>query len=415
MIKQFFIGNGENLTKKTYLWTILSGLVYSGSSYVMFLVCSQVLGATQAGVYSIAVSIGQQLVTIGYFNMRTFQVSDVREQFSFADYLTSRVFTSLIMLVVGILWIVWGGYGREKAAAIFLLLLFKIGESMADVFQGLYQQKDRYDISCRTVFYETLLFLAAFIIAAVVTRSLLPTLAALAATYLLSLVIIDGQLVRVFSSFRMRLNLEKQKKLLVACLPLFINSFLLMYINNAAKYAIDTYETADDLAKFNALFMVAYVITLFASFVLKPLITSLSLHYAEENYSAFFRIIWQQMLWIFLITVICEIGAYLLGVPVLSWISGLDLSGCRELLCLMLAGGALNAVYQVFQYTIIIMRKQYACLAGCIGAALVTLICVPRMVSSMGIWGGAAGYLLSMAVLSGIYFVMVVYYYKRRK
>ena len=319
------------------------------------------------------------------------------------------------MVIVGVIWIIIGGFEREKAIAVVLMMFFKVGESMADVFQGLYQQKGRYDVSCREVFYQTLFFLVAFVITAALTRSLLWTLFVMAAVYLLSLVVIDGQLVRVFSSFRMKFDFHKQLKLLLACLPLFINSFLLMYINNAAKYAIDAYEAADELAKFNTLFMIAYVITLFAGFVLKPLITGLSVHYATGNDKAFFRSIWQQMFWIAGITVVCEVGAYFLGVPVLSWVSGLDLSGCRELLCLMLAGGALNAVYQVFHNVIIIMRRQYACLAGCVGAALVTVAVVPYLVRTRGIWGAAIGYLISMGVMAGIYLVMVLVCAKRRK
>ena len=52
----------------------------------MSMAVSNILGARQAGIFAIAMTVGNQLVTIGYYNMRTFQASDVTEKYSFADY-----------------------------------------------------------------------------------------------------------------------------------------------------------------------------------------------------------------------------------------------------------------------------------------------------------------------------------------
>ena len=98
--------------KKTYFWTVLAGMLYAGSSFVMSLGVSNVLGAAAAGIFAIAMSIGNQLVTIGYYNMRTFQVSDVLEKYSFGDYCASRLITTAAMAVVGVIWIAAGGYPR---------------------------------------------------------------------------------------------------------------------------------------------------------------------------------------------------------------------------------------------------------------------------------------------------------------
>ena len=68
----------------------------------MLLFVTHLTNAYEGGVYSIALAIGQQLVTIGYFNVKTYQASDIKEKFTFSDYLVNRFVTTFLMLLIGI-------------------------------------------------------------------------------------------------------------------------------------------------------------------------------------------------------------------------------------------------------------------------------------------------------------------------
>ena len=148
MITRVFMPPDGGTLKKTYFWTVLAGMLYAGSSFAMSLGVSNILGAAAAGIFAIAMSIGNQLVTIGYYNMRTFQVSDVLEKYSLGDYCASRLISTAAMVIVGIIWIAAGGYRGAKMAAIVLMIGFKVCESISDLLEGRYQQKSRYDVSC---------------------------------------------------------------------------------------------------------------------------------------------------------------------------------------------------------------------------------------------------------------------------
>ena len=81
-------------------------------------------------------------------------------------------------------------------AAIVLMIGFRMCESVSDLLEGRYQQKNRYDVSCRAVFVKTALYLAGFVVVLLVTRNLLMAIAALGIVYLISVVVIDGTLIR---------------------------------------------------------------------------------------------------------------------------------------------------------------------------------------------------------------------------
>lgn len=410
MITRIFMPPDGGTMKKTYFWTVLAGMLYAGSSFVMSLGVSNVLGAAAAGIFAIAMSIGNQLVTIGYYNMRTFQVSDVLEKYSFGDYCASRLITTAAMAVVGVIWIAAGGYRGEKMAAIVLMIGFRMCESVSDLLEGRYQQKNRYDVSCRAVFVKTALYLGGFAVVLLVTRNLLMAIAALGIVYLISVVVIDGTLIGAFGGLKIHFSWMKQRSLMISCLPLFVNSFLTAYVINASKYAVDRYYSNEYLGMFNALYMMAFVVNLFSGFVLKPLITPLSVKYNEGNYHAFSGIIRRQLLIIGAVTLICVAGAYVLGIPVMSWLSGIDLDGHRAALCIIIAGGAFTAVYQLLQYAIVIMRHQFTCLLGCAVTAGLTFVFTPVLVKRYAIMGGAVSYLCSMALMSLAFLVIFIYY-----
>lgn len=416
MIRKLFLPEKQkNKLRKTYVWSVLSGGLYSTSTFLMFWVTTFFCGAYEAGIFTMAMSVGQQLVTIGYFNVRTFQVSDVRQAYSFADYFLFRILTCLAMAATGMVWMFAGGFQGEKLAATAILLVFKVAEAFADVMEGLYQQRDRYDGAARAVFWETLLFLGTFALTLALSRSLIPALCVMTGVYLISVIVIDGSLVGVYERLRLKMHWEKQRRLFFACLPLFLNSFLVLYINNASKYAVDSLAGSRELAYFNIIYMPAFVINMLGGFLLKPMLSSLSLRFQQRELAGFCGILRKQALYIGAVTALCVGGAWLLGIPVLSFIYQTDLTGYRQELCVLVLAGAFSALYLMFQYALIIMRHQYASLVGCTVTAAAAWICIPRLVGRWGVSGAAWGYLMLMILISLIYFGMMMYYYRKEK
>lgn len=415
MLDRIFMPKNSDSLNMIYLWTILAGLTYAGSSFVISLATSNVLGAEISGTLTIAMAIGNQLVTVGHYNMRTFQVSDVIEKYSFSDYCASRIMTVGAMLLGGVGWVLIKGYTKEKALIVGMLVLFKAGEAVSELFEGRYQQKERYDVSCRVVFFKTVLYLGSFILCLVLTHSLLIATTVLAFVYLLAIAIIDGRLVRQFEIGHITFRWDKQKKLMMACLPLFINAFLTAYILNGSKYAMERYYSGTLTGTFNVLYMMAFVINLFASFMLKPLLSSLSSKYAHGDIKGFAKMMKWQFWAIVGITFVCLGGAYVLGTLVLSMLSGIDLSSYRMELCIMLAGGAFTALYQLFQYAIVIMRHQFSSLVGCGVTAVLIFFITPVLVQRYAIMGAAISYLCSMTVMFLIFLCFYIYYLKKEE
>ena len=70
----------------------------AASTVLMLMVVTRTMGAAAGGVFSLAYAVEQQLMVIGHFEIRTYQVTDTEEVFSFGVYLAARIITTVLMI-----------------------------------------------------------------------------------------------------------------------------------------------------------------------------------------------------------------------------------------------------------------------------------------------------------------------------
>lgn len=401
------------------MWTALSVGLFAGSSFLMLMVTSWWLGVYWAGVFSIGLAMAQQMFTVGCFCVRRFQASDVDEEYSFSSYLNARFVTCFLMLVVGVFWIMTGIpsgvniFDSDKAKPFLWLLLYKASESFSDVLGGRYQQKGRFDVSCKIMFFKTLGALLAFCATMYVLRNLSVALFVLFIVHILLTILLDGMMISQFDMRLKRLLPKKTFLLLLSCLPLAIDSFLRMYINNGSKFAIDIVMDKESVAIFSTLFMVSFIMSIFSEFILNPHVTILAEAFKAKHFEKIRKIINKQLLFILSFGLGGIIVSYLCGVEVLSFIFKINLVPYRVEFCVLFMGGILLALFYLTQLLLIIQRRQLWCLPGVVSSALFVFLFANRFVYKIGVMGGAIVYAISMAIMFCFGVVFVVLFLKK--
>jgi O-antigen/teichoic acid export membrane protein len=105
-------------TREIYFWNMMGSLSNALSSFVFLMIVSRTLIDKQSDIFSLGFSIAQLMFTVATFQMRIFQATDVKEEFSFGKYFGFRVISSVIMLVV--LWT----YNRYFIKTVYLSILW---------------------------------------------------------------------------------------------------------------------------------------------------------------------------------------------------------------------------------------------------------------------------------------------------
>ena len=121
------------------------------------------------------------------------------------------------------------------------------------------------------------------------------------------------------------------------------------------------------------------------------------------------KLIWFQTGIVAGITVVCMIGAYLLGIPVLSVLYNTDLSAYKKELLVLLLGGGFLALSGLLATIITIIRFQDSLLAGYVAVAVLACMLSGEAVERYLVMGAAGLYLVLMAVLCLIFTVLLIY------
>lgn len=389
-----------------FVWNTMAGLVNASEAVILLMVATRTNGLEDAGILTIAFAIGNLMMTIGRYGVRNYQVTDVEEQLPFSAYFTHRICTVLLMESVTGVYLIYScffnDYSAYKCLTILLVCAIYMAESMEDVFWGLYQKNGRIDIGAK-------IFIGRWGLHLIITS------AGLLFTHKLVLSLfwgfLAGALVSILANRNIASEYYKGKffqwggvaHIFYSCFPLFVVAFLTNYVSNAPKYAIDKYMSETDQACYGYIAMPVFVVMLFGSFVYQPILTDFADEWKEKKMQALRSRILKIVFIVISLTVVCFVGAYLCGIPILSVLYATDLTSYKkELLILMVAGGGLGLV--TFESTLLtVIRKQNITMSGYILIALLAKILFGYIVRMRGLLGAAELYAALMWMLSLFY------------
>lgn len=397
-----------SIERAAYVWNTASGLLNAFQSVIMLMVLTHVCDVVTAGVFTIAYANANLFLNLGKYGVRNFQVSDVSEKYDFRAYHAARVVSVLAMVACGAAWSVWSaltvGYTLDKFLVIVMMLLFKAIDAYEDVYHGNYQQHGRLDVGAKVLTFRMASMIVVFAGLIALTRDLL---LALTVTTVFTGAFFVGETIWVRRRFGLPANHASGAArsagawaLLKECFPVFLAAFLLFYIGNAPKYAIDAVMDDVAQAQYGYIAMPVFVVGLLANFIYNPIIASLADDWAAGSRDRFARRFALQTLVIVGITLACVAAAWLLGVPVLNVLYNTELAPYRGDLLVLLVGGGFLAAATLFTTGLTIIRWQSKLIPGYVAVSLAALLLCSPAVQAAGIDGASWIYLALMAVLT---------------
>ena len=409
---------------------MVGSMLNAFQSVIFLMIITRVVGLTEAGIFTIAYADANLFLNIGKYGMRYFQVSDVNQQFSFSVYKRSRYITTFLMFVVSFVFLQYSansnGYSLHKSLVIFWMCLFKMVDSIEDVFHGGLQQAGRLDIASKMLTIRMLSTIVVWTVVLLITDDQMWAIA-IGTIYTLFCFVWMIWLVRDY--FYLGENSQSKKvndelstfnkstdsvmKLLYVTFPLFISAFLSFYIGNAQKYAIDAELNDQMQACYGFIAMPVFVVGLLNNFIFNPVIAELSHMWNDHDIYNFMKRSFKQMGYVFIITLICLAGAWLLGIPVLSWLYSTDLSSYKVELLVLLLGGGFLGLSGLLQTLITIIRMQKYLIIGYGITALLAFLLSNPVVRKYEIRGASILYLLLMIALSAAFLVLFVWEVRR--
>lgn len=400
----------HKVNKSAFIWNTVGSISNALPSLIYLMIVTRTVGASDAGVFALAFANAQLMLTIGRYGMRAFQSTDIKGRYSFGVYLSSRIVTSAAMLTVCIIYILANGFSLYKSQIIFWVCMLKMIDALEDIFHGVLQVNDKLDTAGKLQTIRNVFSMMVFLAVLSYTGNLLFACVFTSITSFALCLAINIYFVRKIEKIEICFSVRLVKQLLTECFPLFATSFLSLYIYNVPKYTIDRYLAEEVQTYYGIIFMPAFVINLLSEFVFKPLLTYMADLWTSMRTNELLHTIMKLLAGIAVITVAIVSIGFLLGIPVLSFVYGIDLADYKSELMLLLLGGGFGAAVWLLNNVMTTIRKQKGLLMGYAVASVFTSVASTFLVQRLAVTGAAVSYLCTVSLLFMILTIMLLYY-----
>jgi len=387
-------------TSRDFMWNSIGlgawGMVFP----LLTIIVTQLVGLELAGMFSLAFVTATLLMIVANYGVRTFQVSDLDESHSFADYQVSRWITCAAMIAIGLLYCNVRGYTGDMFLISIGVYLYKMVDGLADVYEGRLQQMDKLYLAGISQTIRSVSVLVVFTLFLLITHNLGGASIAMGVTAVVSCVIVTIPLALFETPASRRMRISSVKRLFVECAPLFVALFLYAFIDNMPKFMMEGVLTYDNQLFFNALYFPAQAILMTVGLIYKPLLVKMAAAWADvEHRNRFDIFIIVMVVVILAITGVAAVLMNWIGIPIMSFLYGTDFEPYRQLSLIMLAAGGVTGIIDFLYQVITVLRKQQVVMRLYLMTFICSLFVPVLMINMTGLTGAVMSYLVLMSIL----------------
>ena len=395
--------------KKDYIWNSIGSFLQSAISPILLIVITRLNGVGDSGLFSFAMSLSVVFWAISLWGGRTYQVSDVKKEFSSGDYIVVRFISSLIVAVFSISFCILSGYDLIKTELIMVLVSFKILESIADSMYGVLQIHNKLYIVGISLTMKSVFGFMLFTLVDILTKNIVYGALSIFIVNIAVVIFYDIPLMKHVESVGLtKKNIMQAGKIMKKTAEVFVVVFLTMFSLNIPRYFLDKYHY-DQIGYFGIMAMPITLLTLFISFVLQPNVVNLSELLKKKKIKEFTKIVSKIDFITFTLGILFVVSSYLIGVWALNTVFGIDINNFRIDLTIMVIGAVANAFVSIYVNLLIILRRFkgqfYTLLVTNILAVILSIYLIDRL--------AMLGSVLVFMIISFLQAIILLFIYKR--
>lgn len=404
-----------NNTKKNVIWNMIGTTANAFNSLFFMIIVTRINGLKDSGIFTLAFSLACLFCFIGNYEGRVFQVTDVKQDFSNKEYIVHRISSCLLMMVTVLIYCLIMKYDAYKMSVTFALCFMKCCEVFSDVFYGVLQKNDNLELVGKSLFFKSIASILVFVVLDMVTKNLLISCVGLDLIWLVVLFLYDIPKTKKLIQKEEKISLTNIIKLYKDGFFSFSILFLAVYLVNAQKYALDGIVAESLQAIFGIVLMPATIISLACQYLLQPILNTIANLYALGQKKEFNILIFKSSLLILAFGFACVIGAYLLGIPVLNILYGVDISDYKLCLILIIVGAIFYSLSTLVSAALTTIRHTFVQFIVYSVTSLFALFVSKLFIIKFSLIGASFAYLLCMFIQFLLYLFIYIYIMRKQE
>ena len=396
------------VSKKNFVWNMIGTTISSFNSLFFLIIVTRINGIYNAGIFGFGFSFACLFYIIGVYSGRVFQVTDTDKDNDSFSYVNNHLISCFLMLVLTLIYSFIRGYSFYKSAIVFLLVLFKALEAFSETLYAVIQLQNNLFKVGISLFFKAIIGLIFFAFVDLYTQNLILSILSLVIVNSLIIVLYDFKNTKLKIK-EYRFNFKKVRKLFIIGFWPFLFTFLNLYVINLSKYIIDFVCTSDIQTIFSILVMPATVISLFAQFIIHPVLLNVKSLIRCGDIKNLSLLIKKIVLLIVAFGIVSIVLLYFIGIPILNFIYGISLDSYRLCMVLVLIGSILYSIASVLSSVLVACRKV---ISQTVIYIILSVICTCisfLFIRHSHINGAIYSYLISMCLMFIAFYALTYY------
>ena len=125
-----------------FSWTLIGNAVYAATQWGILVALAKLGSPEHVGGLALALAVGAPIVLFSQLHLRAIQATDSSDAYTFGTYLTLRLLTTPLAVLLVAAVALSGNYGTETAATLFLVGIMKAADAVSDVYFGAWQKAE---------------------------------------------------------------------------------------------------------------------------------------------------------------------------------------------------------------------------------------------------------------------------------
>lgn len=398
--------------KKDLIWNTLGFGLYCFTFSILLVLVTRISGLETAGVFSVLYATANIISNVALYGGKTYHVTDKRGKKYNGTYLTARLCSALLSILVVIILSLFFNYDTSTTIIFFALCLTKIVDAISDSYHGILQINSKLYVVGISLLLKSLTSILVFGIILYLSNSLLCASISLVLVAILFFITFDYITTSKVFDIKYELDKTKFKQIVKECFFLFCGNIILAYLVNIPKYILVDFATESEQGIFAILIMPAFVVSTLSSFLIQPFLVDLTESF-ENDKKLYKKKVLAICKLIFLIFMVVLVVGYLIGLPVMSFIFGENLNSYKIELVITIVSSLLYTLSSFLIINLTLLRKVSSLLYLNIITAIIGGILTYFTISSLGLFGSYIGFFL--IVLIQLILFTIYYIYELRK
>jgi len=391
--------------------TVSQNSLYNTVGSIFYCVCQWVISALlvvhlspksmsvqNAGMLQLAISVTNIFNAIGLYSLRTYQISDVKNQYSNGDYIGVRFITSAISVVSCVAYTAVLGYSFKNVSCITFYMIYKLSEIFSDVLHGIDQKNRRMDYVGISYVLRGIVGIIAFAATLLITGNIVISTAVLAVATILVVVFYDCSCTTQFGSIKPIFNRQVITTLLITCLPAVISTAAFTAIVSIPRQMLERSYGEETLGYYGTISTPLIVVQVMATSIFYPMFTELAQFYEEGKTKAFAKQIMKNLIILAGISLVVCLCVMLFGEFAVSLVFGQAFKPYTHLMYGIVGCTTMYVLSWLCTNILIIVRKLNTCMITSLLALGVSCLTAMPLIKTFGMNGVSFAVMIAYAI-----------------